>query len=471
MTKHSLFVSIINAMKKYFGDKKFYMMVLAVAVPIIIQNGISNFVNMLDNIMVGQVGTEQMSGVAIVNQLMFVFNLALFGAVSGPGIYTAQYVGQKNNEGIRHTVRFKLVIVGIISILGVIAFLFFDEPLIRLFLTDNGQQLDLELTLHHAKEYLKVMLWGMLPFGISCAYSGTLREAGETKVPMYAGLIAVFINLIFNYVLIFGHFGAPEMGVVGAAVATVIARFVELAIVVAWAHTHTERAPYAQGLYASLKIPGSLAWKIIKTGFPLFLNEFLWSTGMSALTQCYSTRGLSVIAAFNISNTIVNLFNVVLLTMGNVVAIIIGQILGSGNTEEVVDTDRKLITIAVLASAVMGVFLALFAPVFPKLYNTTDDIRELSVTLMRIAALFMPVGSFLNAAYFTLRSGGKTVITFLFDSVYLWVLCWPIAYALSRFTTMSILPLYSIVLSLDFIKVIIGSILLKKKVWIQDLVN
>lgn len=458
-------------MKKYFGDKKFYKMVLGVAVPIIIQNTISNFVNLLDNVMVGKVGTEQMSGVAIVNQLMFVFNLALFGAISGPGIFTAQYVGQKNNEGIRHTVRFKLIIVSVISILGILAFALFDTPFISLFLTDNGQGLDLVATLQYAREYLKVMLWGMVPFGISNAYAGTLRESGETKVPMYASLVAVLTNLVFNYILIFGHFGAPELGVVGAAIATVLSRFVEMAILVIWPHTHTEKAPYAKDLYKTFAIPKELVWKIIKTGFPLFLNEFLWSMGMTALTQCYSTRGLEVIAGFNISNTIVNLFNVVLFTMGSVVAIIIGQILGSGNTEDVVDTDRKLITLSVLASAVMGILLIVFAPLFPKFYNTSDDIRALAVELMRIAALFMPVSSFLNTAYFTMRSGGKTVITFLFDSVYLWVLCFPVAYVLSRFTAIAILPMYVIVLSLDFVKVVIGAILLKKRVWIQDLVN
>ncbi len=458
-------------MKKYFGDKNFYKMVLGVAVPIIIQNAISNFVNLLDNVMVGMVGTEQMSGVAIVNQLMFVFNLALFGAISGPGIFTAQYVGQKNNEGIRHTVRFKLIIVLIISVLGILAFALFDVPFISLFLTDNGQSLDLAATLEYAKDYLKVMLWGMVPFGISNAYAGTLRESGETKVPMYASLVAVLTNLVFNYILIFGHFGAPELGVVGAAVATVLSRFVEMAILVIWPHTHTEKVPYAKGLFETFAIPKELVWKIIKTGSPLFFNEFLWSMGMTALTQCYSTRGLEVVAGFNISNTIVNLFNVVLFTMGSVVAIIIGQILGSGNTDDVVDTDRKLITLSVLASAVMGILLIVFAPLFPKFYNTSDDIRALAVELMRIAALFMPVSSFLNTAYFTMRSGGKTVITFLFDSVYLWVLCFPVAYVLSRFTAISILPMYVIVLSLDFVKVVIGAILLKKRVWIQDLVN
>ena len=456
--------------KKFFGDKKFYKMVLAVAIPIIVQNGISNFVNMLDNIMVGQVGTEQMSGVSIVNQLMFVFNLALFGAVSGPGIFTAQYVGQKNNEGVRYTIRFKLIMSVVLSVLGVSIFILFKDNLIMMFLHDNNEGLDLTRTLGYAKEYLMAMLFGLFPFAITCSYASTLRESGETNVPMVAGLIAVGVNLVFNYILIFGHFGAPKLGVVGAAVATVISRFVELFIVVFWTHKHKERAAFAVGLYKGFHIPGQLSKKIIITGFPLFINEFFWSLGMSMVTQCYSMRGLEVIAAFNISNTIVNLFNVVLISMGSVVAIIIGQQLGSGDTEAVVDTDRKLITLGVLSSAVLGIILIIMAPLFPRFYNTTDSIRNLSVELMRVAAIFMPVGSYLNCAYFTIRSGGKTFITFLFDSAYLWVICWPIAFVLSRYTGMTIIPMYITILSLDFIEVVIGAILLKKRIWIKSLV-
>lgn len=457
-------------MKKFFGDKKFYKMVLAVAVPIVIQNAISNFVSLLDNIMVGQVGTEQMSGVAIANQLIFVFNLAVFGAVSGPGIFTAQYVGQDNHEGIRFTVRFKLIAMALISALGVLVLSVFDDQLISLYLTDKGEGIDMLATLQYAKDYLSVMLIGLPPFAIASAYSSTLRESGETKVPMYASLTAVLVNLCGNYILIFGHFGAPVMGVVGAAIATVISKYIELFIVAFWTHSHKERNKFAAGLYKGFYIPGDLAWKILKTGFPLFCNEFLWSIGLSGMTQCYSTRGLEVIAAFNISNTITNLFNVVLISMGNVVAIIIGQALGSGDTKEVIDTDRKLITLAVLASAAMGLLLIILAPLFPKFYNTTDDIRALAVKLMRIGALFMPVSSFLNTAYFTLRSGGKTIITFLFDSAFLIVVSWPAAFVLSRFTSLEIVPLYICVYCLDFIKVTLGAILLKKRIWINDLV-
>jgi putative MATE family efflux protein len=458
-------------MKKYFGDRKFYKMVLAVAIPIVVQFGISNFVNMLDNIMVGQLGTEQMTGVSVVNQLMFVFNLALFGAISGPGIFTAQYAGQKNDEGVRHTMRFKLILSVLISVIGIVIFVLFKESLIMLFLHDNNSGIDLVKSLVSAKDYMYVMLFGLVPFALTCSYAGTLRETGETNLPMIAGVIAILVNLVFNYILIFGHFGAPKLGVVGAAIATVLSRYVELLIVVIWTHTHKTRAPYGVGLYKGFYIPAALIRKMIVMGTPLFFNEFLWSMGMSSLTQCYSMRGLDVVAAFNISNTIVNLFNVVLISMGNVVSIIIGQQLGAGDMEQVVDTDRKLIMMGVLASAFMGIVLIAAAPLFPKFYETTDDIRKLSVELMRIAAIFMPIGSYLNCAYFTMRSGGKTVITFLFDSVYLWVLCFPIAFVISRFTDLPILPFYVIILSLDFVKVIIGTILLKKRIWIQNIVN
>lgn len=458
-------------MKKYFGDRKFYKMVLAVAIPIVVQFGISNFVNMLDNIMVGQLGTEQMTGVSVVNQLMFVFNLALFGAISGPGIFTAQYAGQKNDEGVRHTMRFKLILSVLISVVGIVIFVLFKESLIMLFLHDNNSGIDLVKSLVSAKDYMFVMLFGLVPFALTCSYAGTLRETGETNLPMIAGVIAILVNLVFNYILIFGNLGAPKLGVVGAAIATVLSRYVELLIVVIWTHTHKTRAAYGVGLYKGFYIPAALIRKMIVMGTPLFFNEFLWSMGMSSLTQCYSMRGLDVVAAFNISNTIVNLFNVVLISMGNVVSIIIGQQLGAGDMEQVVDTDRKLIMMGVLASALMGIVLIAAAPLFPKFYETTDDIRKLSVELMRIAAIFMPVGSYLNCAYFTMRSGGKTVITFLFDSVYLWVLCFPIAFVISRFTALPILPFYVIILSLDFVKVIIGTILLKKRIWIQNIVN
>ena len=236
-------------LRRYIGDKAFYRRVLGVALPIIIQNGITNFVSLLDNIMVGQVGTLQMSGVSIVNQLLFVFNLCVFGAVSGAGIFTAQFFGSQDHEGVRHTFRFKfLVSVGLV-IVGTAVFLLAGQPLIRLYLQGDGDPRDVAITLAYGSDYLRIMLLGLLPFALASAYSGTLRETGQTMVPMVGGIVAVFVNLIFNYILIFGHFGAPAMGVRGAAVATVLSRYVELAIVAGWTHLKSGRNPFIEGFF------------------------------------------------------------------------------------------------------------------------------------------------------------------------------------------------------------------------------
>lgn len=457
--------------KKFIGDKQFYKMALAVAVPIMIQNGITNFVSLLDNIMVGRIGTEQMSGVAIVNQLMFVFNISIFGAVSGAGIFGAQFWGCGKQEGVQHTFRFKWIASVILVLLTGLLFFAAGEELIMLYLHGEGNDVQLEETLFYAKQYLKVMLWGLLPFGINQVYTSTMRECGETMLPMKAGIVAVVVNMCLNYVLIFGKFGMPQLGVVGAAVATVVSRYVEVAIVIIWAHTHKEKQPYIAGIYRSFHIPGNLVGKILLKGTPLMLNEIMWSIGMAVLMQCYSLRGLDAVAGLNISSTISNLFNVVYIAMGSAVAIIVGQLLGAGKMEEAKDTDAKLIFFSVASCLVMGGLLIAVAPIFPLMYNTTDEVRSLAANFIRIVAVCMPLYAFVHCAYFTLRSGGRTLVTFLFDSVFVWVLSIPFAYVLSRFTNLPVVPLYFLCQSLEAIKCAIGFVLLKKGVWVQNIVK
>ncbi len=460
----------MNIRKKLFGDKAFYRMVLGVTVPIMIQNGITNFVGLLDNIMVGRIGTEQMSGIAIVNQLLMVFNLAIFGAISGVGIFSAQFFGCKNHQGVRHTLRFKIYVCMGILALGIFALVAGGEQLIMLYLHGEGNDQALQATLAYGKEYLWVMLAGLFPFVIEEVYASTLREGGETKVPMIAGVVAVLVNLALNYLLIFGKFGFPELGVVGAAIATVISRYVQAAVVIVWTHRNPDKMPFIVGAYRELRVPVQLTWNITKKGTPLMFNEILWSAGVAIMTQCYSTRGLDAVAALNISTVISNLFNVVFVAMGSAVSIIVGQLLGAGKMEEAMDTDRKLIAFAVLSSVAIGAVVVLLAPLFPQLYNTSDEVKRLAALLLRVAAVCMPVFAFLHTTYFTLRSGGKTIITFLFDSVFLWCVSIPVAYVLSRHTGMAIAALYLSCQMLDLIKCVIGYILVKKGVWLNNIV-
>ena len=456
--------------KRYIGDRSFFRRCLGVAVPIIIQNGITNFVSLLDNIMVGQVGTISMSGVSIVNGLIFVFNLCIFGASSGAGIFTAQFHGSHDDEGIRHTFRFKFLICLAISLLGCGLFLFLDEPLIGLYLTGDGDTSTAALILQEGRNYLHMMVWGFLPFAITQVYASTLKETGNTFLPMVAGITATFVNLMGNYILIFGHLGAPAMGVRGAALATVISRYVELAIVAGWTHMHKEQAAYIVGAFRSFRIPVRLLSSIVVKGLPLLVNEFLWASGMAMLNQCYSTCGLDVVPAQNIASTLFQLSSVVFLSMGNAVGIIMGQMLGAGNSEEDIrDYNRKLLTVSVLSGAVFGALMAAFSGLFPLLYNTTDSVRGLATALICVNAFVMPFNSYTNATYFTLRSGGQTLVTFLFDSCFVCGVCIPVAFCLSRFTGISIIPLFIICQSLELLKCAIGAFMLKQGKWIQNL--
>ena len=456
--------------QKFIGDKAFYKRFFLVAIPIIIQNGISNFVNLLDNVMVGQVGTLPMSGVSIVNGLLFVFNLCVFGASSGAGIFTAQFHGSRDHDGIRHTFRFKVFICTAISFLGVGIFLMSGQPLIGLYLTGEGDAADAAAVMEYGIRYLRVMVWGFLPFALSNAYSSTLRETGETLVPMVAGISAVLVNLVLNYILIFGHFGAPAMGIEGAALATVISRYAELAIVACWTHTHRQRNPFIQGAYRSVYIPGKLLRSITVKGMPLLINEFFWASGMAVLNQSYSTCGLDVVPAMNISSTLFNLGSVVFLAMGNSVGILMGQMLGARlSREELLDSNRKLITASVVCGSCFGGLMALFSGVFPQIYNTSDAVRALATVLICINAIMMPFYSYTNAIYFTLRSGGQTMVTFLFDSCFVWCVCVPLAFCLSRFADIGIIPLFAICQCTDLVKCILGAYMLKQGKWIQNL--
>ena len=459
------------SIKKYIGDKSFYKHVLAISLPIMIQNGITNLVNLLDNIMVGRLGTEAMSGVSIVNQFIFIFNLLIFGATSAAGIFTAQYYGLGDKIGIRDTFRFKFLINLAAGIAGVAIFLLFDEELINLFLHTSENVGDLALTLEYGKQYLLVMLIGLIPYAISQVYASTMRETGDTVMPMIASFAAVGINFVLNIVLIFGYLGAPALGVKGAAIATVVSRFAELLVLVIYAHLKKDKFSYLVGAYRSFAIPKNLFRTIMIKGIPLMLNEFFWAVAMTMRNQCYSTRGLDVVAAQNISATMFNLLSVVYISLGTAIAIIVGALLGAGKLEEAKDADRKLLVFSVLSGIAVAMILILSAFIFPRLYETTDTVRELASYMMIISALTMPFSAFANAAYFTLRTGGKVFITILFDSFYMWTVVVPTVAIFAYATNVGILALFAIGQGVDIFKVIFGGILIKRGSWLKTLVS
>ncbi|MCR5501994.1 MAG: MATE family efflux transporter [Lachnospiraceae bacterium] len=458
-------------MRKYIGTKDFYKYVLSIAVPIMLQNGITNFVNMLDNIMVGRIGTEQMSGVSIVNQLFFVLILCLFGATSGAGVLGAQYYGKGDMEGVRNAFRAKLWSAVVLVSASIFVFWFFGDSLIGFFLHDGSQEGDLQATLSYGHQYLRLMLIGQIPLGLEICYSSTLRESGETSVPMKASIAAVFINLVLNYILIYGKLGFPALGVAGAAIATIVSRFVQVGIVITWSHTHREKAPYFDGVYRTMRVPGTVIRKVAILALPLMANETLWSLAVTTQTACYSTRGLAAIASLNIMSTINNVFNIVFIALGDAVAIIVGQKLGAGKVEEGKLTAYRIILFSVTLCFFIGALMFLTAPFFPRIYNTSDEVRSIASSMIRINSCMMPVQAFLHATYFTIRSGGKTLITFVFDAGFMWVVAVPCAFLLVTFTDLPIAMIFLCCQLADFVKVAIGFVLMNRGTWARSIIS
>jgi len=455
---------------KFFGDKKFYQALFFLVIPIILQNGITNFVSLLDNIMVGLVGTEQMSGVAIVNQLMFIFQVGCFGAVSGAGIYGAQFYGKRDHKGHRDTFRYKIICCLGYCVICLLLFASFGETLVRYYLHD-GTEGDLQLTLQCALDYWRWIFLGMLPFALVQVYASTLREKGETARPMIAGVIATIVNVFGNWLLIFGNWGLPALGVEGAAIATTLSRFVELAIIASWTHRHAKQNQFIVGAWRSLHIPVQLAKDITLRSIPLLANEIMWSAGLAMVSQCYSTRGLAAVAAVNIAVTLGNLFNVVFLSIGGAAAVLIGQDLGAGRIEKAKANATRLLVVTLIGCAIMGTLLFSTAHLFTNIYNTTDEVRALAGGLLHIAALFMPVAGFYNCCYFILRSGGDTLLVFFYDSFFTWAVNIPVAFCLSRFTVLPLLPLYFLCQMPELLKALIGAVLLHLGKWAKNLVN
>lgn len=457
--------------KAFIGDKKFYKMLLVIVVPIVLQQFITQFVSLLDNLMIGQIGNSEMTGVSLGNQLLFVFNLMIFGSISGASIFATQYFGANDKKGYHQTFKFKWMMGIIFFVFSTILFLLFNKELLSFFINSNdGDYSDPAVVLDSGKIYLLIMLLGNLPFIIKEIYASSLREMKETFVPMLSGIIAILVNLALNTVLIFGYIGFPKLGVAGAAIATVVSRFVEMIIIMIYAHVKIEKYPLLKGVYKSEKLKVSSIKRFIPKTLLLVSNETFWALGLTLMLSCYSLRGLDTVSAFNISNTISNVFITVGTSLGNATAIIIGTMLGAKKVEEAKSSCLKIIGFAFMTAIVFAILEVGASFVIPNIYDTTYEIKQMARRFIIIGACLLPINCINTVIYFTIRAGGMMILTILFDSVFVMVVRLPIAFILSKYTDLSIFLIYGIATGIDFVKIFLGGYLIKKGVWIRFII-
>ncbi len=447
-------------MKSLIGDRAFYKHLIAVAAPLVLQQLITTSVQLVDNIMVGKLGESAIGSVSIVNQLYFVVILITFGAMGGAGVFSAQYFGSKNFGKLKQTFRFKILIGLLIAVVSFIVFSLFGENLLRLF-TDNP------VTIKGGLEYLNIAKWSAFPWIISVAISNTFRETGITKPLLKVSVVAIATNTILNFILIFGLLGFPALGIAGAAIATLISRFVEMSLSVLL--LKKRGSAFNTQITQLFHIDKKVLFAVIIMALPLTINEALWSTSQTVFYQAYSTRGDSALAAMSITGSISQLVFVTFGGISTAVAVLVGNALGNNQLEEAKDNAKKLIAFSVFIAIIAGMILFLLSFFIPELYNVPNAAKQIAEFNIRVNAIFIPIYSFNIALYFTLRSGGDMKSTIMMDAGYMWVLPVPVALGLAYFTSLPVIYMFLIVSMLDIPKMIFGISRYRKGHWIKNL--
>lgn len=441
-------------------DGKFQKTVLMIAVPLMLQQLIVSSVNLIDNLMVGQLGDMALSGVSMANRFYMIVWAGVNGMIASSVIYLSQYNGANDTNHMKQSFRFMIVSSYILCIaLFIIAF-FFPKMVIAFFIKDVE-------VIRLGSAYLKIAAISYLPSVISLCIASAFRALGETKKPLYISVISVLTNAVFNYFLIFGVFGFPKLGVVGAAIATLIARSVE-ALIYLWMLKVSDM-PFKTKVSNLFTFDFELAKRITIRAFPLCVNEIMWSFGMSTLVRSYSHRGLVVNTAYSMSSTISDLFFVLFGGMATASTVLIGTPLGANKLEEAKENAYKLLGFSLILAGVILVLMFATSYVAPYFYNVSMEAKHLSANFLRIMALFFVLYMFNTSIYFILRAGGDTKSTLFMDSGFMWMLNIPLVMLLAYHTNLHVLIVYAIGQSTDVLKACVSYYLLKKEKWVKNL--
>lgn len=454
-------------MRKFFGTKAFYKRVFALAIPVMLQGFMTQLVSLLDNVMVGQLGPLQIASVSITNQIFFILNLSIFGAISGAEIFGAQFYGKADYKQQAHTFWMKVCFAGTLGLTVFLMLALQGPRVISLWLHDSPE--NAAATLSYAMTYMSIM-FGSIPFYcLTQTMVSTLKECQKTIICMESAILALVVNLTGDYLLIFGRLGLPALGVAGAAIATVLARCVECLFVLIWIRRHIKELPVFAGVFSNMRIPGDLAKTIILKSLPLMINETLWSGTIAFFSSCYSTRGLTVVSALAIVDVVTQLFRTAYVSIGSAIAIILGNTLGRGDSGQAIADSRKLLMLSILIALVTMVLSAASAPSFASLYNVPAETRALAVRLIYITAALSPINSVNNAAYFIIRSGGNTLLTFALDGGISTIVGCPLVWVVCYLTNWDIFTVYLISQCYNVVKIFPEMISVHRNKWARNL--
>lgn len=445
----------------------FIKRLLIISIPIILQNLFVNLASLLDTMMVGNlegVSEVSLSGVYIANQIIFVINLGVFGSVEGAGVFFSQFLGKKDNAHLSNTFAFKLMSSFVVTLISTILVYAFGRQLASIF-SSNEAAIDI------AVQYLKIVGVSIIPFGVTISCTTSLRESHNTISPMVVTLCGILVNLLLNYILIFGNWGAPRLEAVGAAIGTICNRFFEfIAIIIVLI---IKKKEFTKNLLSSFNMDRELLKNLIVKSIPLLANELLWSLGQTGLVYVFTQKSEMATTVLPIVTTIFNLIFVVCLGMGNGISIVIGNIIGSNDSKEAQNKAYVSLVFSFIISVVLGTILYVSAPAIVGLYSEiSQETIDMAVTLLKFDSLYLVITTIDTILFFLLRAGGRTFIVFLFDSAFGWIISIPVAFLFLKFIpSLSFEELFIYVYLFDLLKMVIGGILIVSKVWNRNIIN
>ena len=445
---------------RWIGDRQFYRTALAVGIPLMFQQLITSSVNLVDNLMVGQLGNEALSGVAAVNRFTMIAIFAVNGLLAAAAIFIAQFWGAEDSERMKQTFRFSLLAAGFILIPFWLAEAV-APALILGFFTNVPE------VVAAGSRYMAMAAWTLPPTALSLTAASAMRAAGEPRLPLLISAGAVLINTLLNYGLIFGHFGFPALGVQGAALATVIARLMEAALYLYF----LKHKPFAfkTSLRDLFVIPRSLAWTIFKKALPLALNELMWSLGMATLFKFYSQRGPEVMAGYSIANTISDLFFVLFGGLATATTILVSKPLGADRMEEARDRAYQLLAFSVFLAVLFSFVMFGTSFVVPSWYQVSAQAKQIAAQMLRVMAVMFWTYTANTQCYFILRAGGDTRSTLFVDSGFMWLVNLPLIGMLTYFTGLNIMQMYLIGQMTELAKLTLAYHLVRKEKWLVNL--
>lgn len=447
-------------LKRYLGTKQFYKEVSNIALPIMGQQFITTFVNLIDNVMIGSIGNIALTSVTVANRFFLIVNSVLFGLCGAAGIYIAQYYGAKKKEKCQEVFNINMVFSIGAAILFTLAMFLIPKFAIQLFSRTP-------VIVEEAVNYLYYAKFTYIPFSISFTCMMALRAVGINKIQLKVGTVAVLTNTILNYCLIFGNFGFPELGIQGAAIATLIARLVEMTVylIVLFKNRHFFKFDLNGMLHINKNILGGIVHKSV----PLTINEILFSVGQAMIFKSYIRCDEYLVASISVVDTVSNIMFIAFGGLSSAVSIMIGNKLGANLLNEAKENARKLLFFTFIVSLTIGTLCFMLAPLIPNLYNVDVPIKEAIITLVRIKSVMINIYAFNVCVFFILRAGGDVLSTMLMDAGFLWIAGVLVSTILSTYTSLSLIALYLIVESLDLIKLIIAVFFFKKERWVKNI--